>query len=95
MGYEEDFTRFLTDIQSDVERKIFRGHDRLKMNKQREMVVTAAFLIIFFLCGVLLKMIYLPKSMLSQGKEQISITDLRHYLIASSETRRQEAKKEI
>ena len=48
MGYEEDFTRFLTDIQSDVERKIFRGHDRLKMNKQREMVVTAAFLIIFF-----------------------------------------------
>lgn len=51
MGYEEDFTRFLTDIQSDVERKIFRGHDRLKMNKQREMVVTAAFLIIF-LCVV-------------------------------------------
>ena len=52
MGYEEDFTRFLTDIQSDVERKIFRGHDRLKMNKQREMVVTAAFLNIFFLCVV-------------------------------------------
>ena len=54
MGYEEDFTRFLTDIQSDVERKIFRGHDRLKMNKQREMVVTAAFSYVF-LCFVLLK----------------------------------------
>lgn len=37
MGYEEDFVRFLSDIQSDVERKIFRGHDRLKMNKQKEM----------------------------------------------------------
>ena len=48
MGYEEDFTRFLTDIQSDVERKIFRGHDRLKMNKQREMVVAAAFLMFSF-----------------------------------------------
>lgn len=38
MGYEEEYLLFLTQIQSDVERKIRRGHDRLQMNKAREQV---------------------------------------------------------
>lgn len=37
MGYEEDFVHFLSSIQADVERKIRRGHERLTMNKAREM----------------------------------------------------------
>jgi len=36
MGYEDDFVRYLNTIQSDVERKIRRGHERLQMNKQKE-----------------------------------------------------------
>lgn len=36
MAYEDEFISFLQSIQSDVERKIRRGHERLQMNKARE-----------------------------------------------------------
>jgi len=36
LGYEEEFIRALNLIQSDVERKIRRGHERLQTNKVKE-----------------------------------------------------------
>lgn len=34
MGYEEDYQRYLLHIHNDIQRKIQRGHDRLKMSQQ-------------------------------------------------------------
>lgn len=36
MGFEEEFVRYLSNIQADVDRKIRRGHERLLINQARE-----------------------------------------------------------
>ena len=38
IGLEDEFIRYLSNIQAEVERKIRRGHDRLLINQAREQV---------------------------------------------------------
>lgn len=45
MGFEEEFVRYLSNIQADVDRKIRRGHERLLINQAREQVQFLSFLI--------------------------------------------------
>lgn len=39
MDFEEEFIRYLSNIQADVDRKIRRGHERLMINQAREQVL--------------------------------------------------------
>lgn len=42
-GYEEDFIRFLQTLIGDVEKRIRRGHQRLAMNTQQNIVSVKVF----------------------------------------------------